>query len=95
MSSKEKSPASKRHQDYDNIIKETMESIGGPILRKLVGIDTNSLQNLEKELPRTIVRRTDFLKRAIDIKDGVQKIFHIEFQTKVHAKMLERMLVYY
>ena len=84
-----------QHQDYDKIIKETIEKLGTPILQKLLGIDASSIENISSAVPRTIERRADFLKSGIDAVDFVRKLFHLEFQSEVHKKMLERLLVYY
>lgn len=84
-----------QHQDYDKIIKETIEKLGTPILHKLLGIDTTSIEDLPTTVPRTIERRADFLKSGIDSTDGQRKLYHLEFQSEVHPDMLERMLVYY
>ncbi len=84
-----------QHQDYDKIIKETMERIGRPILQKLLKIDASSIENLPLAVPRTIERRADFLKIGVDSEDGIKKLFHLEFQSNNHDKMLQRFLVYF
>jgi hypothetical protein len=84
-----------QHQDYDKIIKETIEKIGYPILQKLIGIAGWEIQNLPTSLPRTIERRADFLKLAKNTIDAKQQIYHLEFQSSVHPKMAQRMMVYF
>jgi hypothetical protein len=43
-----------QHQDYDKIIKETIEKAGIPILQKLLGIEPTSIENVPTGIPRTI-----------------------------------------
>jgi hypothetical protein len=84
-----------QHQDYDKIIKETIEKLGTPILQKLLGVDASSIEDMPSAMPRTIERRADFLKSGIDAMDLIRKLFHLEFQSEVHKKMLQRLLVYW
>ena len=84
-----------QHQDYDKIIKETIEKVGTPILQKLLGIETTSIEDVPTTIPRTIERRADFLKIGTDSLTKLKSLFHLEFQTNVHLNMLQRFLVYF
>ena len=84
-----------QHQDYDKIIKETIEKIGTPILQKLLKIEATSIEDVPTTIPRTIERRADFLKIGVDSADFIKKLFHLEFQANIHEKMLQRFLVYF
>ena len=84
-----------QHQDYDKIIKETIEKIGTPILQKLLKIEATSIEDVPTTIPRTIERRADFLKIGVDSTDFIKKLFHLEFQANIHEKMLQRFLVYF
>ena len=84
-----------QHQDYDKIIKETFEKIGTPILQKLLGVEPSQMENVPSTMPRTIERRADFLKIGFDVELQGKALYHLEFQSNVHFKMLQRLMVYH
>jgi hypothetical protein len=82
------------HQDYDKIFKENIAKVATSLVGKLCGISAANWENVSKAIPRTIERRTDWLKIGIDTATSTKYLYHLEFQSANHPTMPLRMLVY-
>ncbi len=83
------------HQNYDKIFKENINKIGDSLLSKLCGISNVRMEEIDTTQPKTIERRVDFLRLGIDLISGLKKLYHAEFQSDVHLRMIQRELIYY
>jgi hypothetical protein len=83
-----------QHQDYDKIFKENIAKVASSLVEKLCGISATNWENVSKAIPRTIERRTDWLKIGVDAYTGIKYLYHLEFQSANHPTMPMRMLVY-
>lgn len=82
-----------KNQDYDKIIRESVERVIPTIIEKLCGLHPEKLSDLPTSFQRTRERRPDFLKKAVDFQQ--EYIIQIEFQTNTDRKMVTRMLDHY
>lgn len=82
--------------DYDRIFKENIESLLPFLLQRILGWKVKKWENISTDLPLTIERKPDFLKKVfpLDSKENPY-LLHIEFQTNIDTKMPFRMLEYY
>ena len=81
--------------EYDRIIKENIEAILLPLVRRVLNLpEPAGLVEVPNDLQRTIERRPDFLKIVTDELGQNLYILQIEFQTTGELKMLYRMLEY-
>lgn len=79
---------------FDRILKENFDSIFQPLLRRLLGVTLDTIENLSNELPVTLNRIPDILKR-VGTRKGEKFIFHLEIQSGLDSRMCSRMLLYY
>jgi hypothetical protein len=82
-----------KNQDYDKIIRESVERVIPSIIEKLCGLHPSELLDLPTSFQRTRERRPDFLKKAVEPQQ--EYIIQIEFQTNTDRKMAIRMLDHY
>jgi hypothetical protein len=82
------------HQDYDKIFKENIAKVATSLVEKLCGISATNWENVPRAIPRTIERRTDWLKIGTDALTNTKYLYHLEFQSANHPTMPMRMLVY-
>ncbi|MBP6811019.1 MAG: hypothetical protein KA138_05850 [Saprospiraceae bacterium] len=82
-----------KNQDYDKIIRESVERVIPTIIEKLCGLRPSELLDLPTSFQRTRERRPDFLKKAVEQQQ--EYIIQIEFQTNTDRKMVTRMLDHY
>ena len=47
--------------DYDKIIKENLRDIVGTLIKKVIGIKTEKLIQVDPNLPKTSERKADFV----------------------------------
>ena len=80
-------------QEYDKIIKENLEKIVLPLIRRTTGIEPVAGETLYPALHYTIEREADFVQK-VTTKDGQTIVFHVEFQTTNEKAMVDRMFVY-
>lgn len=80
--------------DYDRIIKENIQQIFLPLIKKFLSIDIKSIDqtDLTEKLQTTIEREPDFL-RKVTTRDDHTFILHLEFQS-FDEKMIYRMAEY-
>jgi predicted transposase/invertase (TIGR01784 family) len=83
------------HQDYDKIFKENIKKAEKTVLDCICGIQGLQLEELPRDVPRTIERRGDWLKIGLDPHTNSRKLYHIEFQTANEDTMPLRMLIYW
>jgi hypothetical protein len=81
--------------EYDLIFKENFEELLPFIAKMLLGIEASRWENLPTELPLTLDRQPDFLKKIYPSDASEPYLLHLEFQTKVDTQMPYRMLEYY
>jgi hypothetical protein len=81
-------------KDFDKIIKENIEATIIPLMKKVLGIEPESMLEIPDDLQRTIERYPDFLK-IITGKSSDVFVLHIEYQAADDDEMLERMLEYF
>jgi hypothetical protein len=67
-------------QEYDKIIKENLEKIILPLIRRITGIEPVSGETLYPALHYTIEREADFVQK-VTTREGHTIVFHVEFQT--------------
>ena len=84
-----------KNQDYDKIIRESVERVIPTIIEKLCGLHPEKLSDLPTSFQRTLERRPDFLKKALVPHPAPAYIIHIEFQTSNDREMVKRMLDHY
>lgn len=81
--------------EYDRIIKENIEAILLPLVKRVLKLpEPAGLVEIPDDLQRTIERRPDFLKIVTDELGQNLYVLQIEFQTVDEPKMLYRMLEY-
>ena len=68
-----------KNQDYDKIIRESVERVIPTIIEKLCGLHPSKLLDLPTSFQRTRERRPDFLKKALEPQGAY--IIQIEFQS--------------
>jgi predicted transposase YdaD len=84
-----------KHQDYDKVLRESIERAIPSILEKLCGLRPDKWQDLPTSFQRTRERRPDFLKKAVGLQGHGEHLVQIEFQSSNDPKMAKRMLDYY
>jgi hypothetical protein len=83
------------HQDYDKILKENIKKAEQTILTCVCGLPNLLLEELPRDVPRTIERRADWLKIGLDTTTFERKLYQIEFQAVDDPEMPLRMLIYW
>lgn len=84
-----------KNQDYDKIIRESVERVIPSIIEKLCGLYPTELTDLPTGFQRTRERRPDFLKKAVGPNPHGEYVIQIEFQTNNDRTMAARMLDHY
>lgn len=79
--------------EYDRIIKESIEAVILPLSAKLFGIRPEAMEEITVDLHLTLERKPDVLRR-ITHEDGQKNILHIEFQVRDDVAMVLRMQTY-
>ena len=79
--------------EYDKIIKENLQSLIEPLIRKVLALEVTRVEALTTKLQYTLEREADFLQKITTV-DGRVFALHIEFQTANDRLMPERMLQY-
>lgn len=83
-------------QDYDKIIKETIDAILLPIVQRELGLDIKSIEKITHKLQYTIEREPDILGLVRGKKEADDYILHMEYEVKGSIeKMVYRFLLYY
>ena len=79
---------------YDKVLRENMEVALPGLIRKLLHIHAEGMEELPDDIQHTKERKPDVLKRIID-KNGQTFVLHIEFQRTDEREMVYRMAEYY
>lgn len=74
--------------EYDKIIKENILPSITTLLQKTIGVQIVKYEVVYPELTYTVDKEADFILLATDI-NGVQKLYHIEFQVKNDTNITE------
>ncbi len=78
--------------EYDIIFKENLEILIPFLAKMLLGIEASRWETLSTEIPLTLERRPDFLKKVYPADGSPPYLLHLEFQTRIDAEMPYRML---
>lgn len=81
--------------DYDRIFKENIEELLPFLLRKILNLEVKSWENISTEIPLTLERKPDFLKKVYPTNQATPYLLHLEFQTVLDPEMPFRMLEYF
>jgi hypothetical protein len=78
--------------EYDHILKENLEAMTLSLSKSLLGLSVEVLEDLSTNLPTTLERRPDLLKKVKTAQE--EFVLHIEIQSSNDPNMLGRMLLY-
>ena len=88
-------PKSKRQvAQYDKIFQENLEKLLPLLIKDVLGMDIVRREQLPTRVQHTQEREPDILER-VQLKDGSQKILHVEVQLKDEKDMNFRLADYY
>ncbi len=81
---------------YDRVFKENAEEIYASLIKALLHIEPDAVQDLpQSDLQRTIERKADFLKKVFGTNGSEDYALHIEIQSTNDKTMHKRMLLYH